>query len=295
MLQYDHPVYRPPSEADSLIIQAVIGCPHNRCGFCDMYQAKKFRARPQAEILDDIERARLLYGPQIPTIFLADGNAIVLPTERLAEICQKAHELFPALRRITVYGSAKFVARKTPEELTLLRAAGLTRLHMGLESGDDVTLKKIEKGADAQTIVRAGRLVMDAEIELSLYVMIGVAGVERTHEHATASAAVINAVRPTFVRLRTFIPRRNTPLLREWREGRLTLPDPYQALRETRELIAGIDASTLLQSDHLSNFLDVSGGLPEQKGALLMQIDEALTWPRDRFRPDSAALIEIGL
>lgn len=260
-----------------------------------MYKTKKFRPRPQEEILADLEQARTLYGPRVPTIFLADGNAVVLPTERLVEICRRAHELFPALARITTYGSAKFVVRKSPAELTQLREAGLNRIHMGLESGDDVTLKKIDKGADAQTIIRAGQMIMAAGIELSLYYMVGVAGTERATEHARASAEVINAVRPTFVRLRTFIPRRNTPLLEEWRQERLTLPDPYQALAETRDLIADLAASTQFLSDHLSNFLDVSGALPEQKDALLAQIDEALTWPRNRFRPDSAALIEMGL
>lgn len=295
MLRYDQPVYRPPSEADSLIVQVVIGCPHNRCAFCDMYKSKRFHPREQADILRDLEIARSIYGPQVATIFLADGNAIVLPTLRLTEICEKAYELFPHLCRITSYGSAKFVVKKKTEELNVLCAAGLNRIHMGLESGDELTLKRIEKGADAATIIQAGQMVMQAEMGLSLYVMVGVAGTERWQEHAEGSAKIINDVAPTFVRLRTFVPRRGTPLLEAWQAGRLTLPDPYQALAETRLLVERIEAPTQLLSDHLSNFLDVSGSLPNNKEAMLEQIEKALQWPRERFRPDTAELIEMGL
>ena len=295
MLEYDQPVYRPPSEASSLIIQAVIGCPHNRCGFCDMYKAKSFRPRSQEDILRDLKTAQATYGPNVPSLFLADGNAIVLPTPRLLEICGKAKELFPHLSRITTYGSARFVVKKTPDELALLRAAGLSRLHMGLESGDDATLQNIDKGADAETIVRAGRLVVEAGIDLSLYYMVGLAGTQRWREHATASAAVINRIGPQFVRIRTFVPRRDTPLLEQWQRGRLTLPDPYEALRETRLLIENIEAATQFLSDHISNFLDISGPLPESREAMLTMIDDALQWPRDRFRVDTAELIEMGL
>lgn len=295
MLQYDQPVYRPPSEADSLIIQAVIGCPHNRCAFCDMYKSKRFRPRPQEEILRDLETARTIHGLNVSTIFLADGNAIVLPTPRLVEICQTAQRLFPHLARITSYGSAKFVVKKTPAELAMLQQAGLTRIHSGLESGDEVTLQRIEKGADPETIIEAGRMLIDAGFELSLYVMVGVAGTERWREHAQASAQIINEISPTYVRLRTFVPRRGTPLMETWQAGRLTLPDPYEALRETRLLTEGIEAQTQMRSDHISNFLDVSGPLPAGKQTMLNQIDEALNWPREKFRPDTATLIEMGL
>ncbi|MHA1569046.1 MAG: radical SAM protein [Alphaproteobacteria bacterium] len=295
MLRYDQPVYRPPSEANSLIIQAVIGCPHNRCAFCDMYKMKKFRPREQEEILQDLRSAREIYGPHVSTIFLADGNAIVLPAARLVEICETAYQLFPRLVRVTTYGSAKFVVKKKPEELQLLRAAGLTRIHMGLESGDEVTLRRIEKGADPDTIIQAGRMVVAAGMELSLYYMVGVAGTERWQQHAVGSARVVNEVGPHFVRLRTFVPRRGTPLLDTWQAGQLTLPDPYQALTETRLLVEKVDARTQLLSDHISNFLDVSGMLPENKQAMVGRIDEALHWPREKFRPDTAELIEMGL
>lgn len=295
MLEYDQPVYRPPSEADSLIIQAVIGCPHNRCAFCDMYKTKRFRARRMEEVLADLQKAREIHGPNLRTIFLADGNAIVLKGRRLVEICERAYELFPGLSRITTYGSAKLVVRKTPEELGRLKEAGLTRIHMGLESGDDETLRRIEKGASAEMVVRAGRMVMEAGMELSLYVMIGIAGTERWREHAEGSARVINEISPSFVRLRTFVPRHGTPMIEAWNSGELTLPDPYEALAETRMLVAGIESPTTLLSDHITNFLDVSGPLPESKAAMLEEIDQAMRRPRDFFRPDTAELIRMGL
>jgi len=295
MLQYDQPVYRPPSEAQSFIVQVVLGCPHNRCAFCDMYRTKKFRVRDQADILADLEHVAREYGPDIKSIFLADGNAIVVPTPRLAEICARAHACFPNLERVTCYGAARFAIHKSLADLQTLRAAGLNRLHMGLESGDPDTLTRIEKGADRDTILTAARRVLAAGIELSLYVMVGVAGTERWREHALASATAINEIVPTTVRLRTFVPRPGTPLYDQWRAGGLTLPDPYQALRETRRLVEHIDAWTELVSDHLSNFLDVSGKLPRDRDALLVRLDNALTWPRHRFRPDTEHLVHLGL
>jgi len=295
VLHYDQPLYRPPSEADSLIIQAVIGCPHNACTFCDMYKSKTFRARPQREILADLETGRRLYGEGVRSLFLADGNAIVLSSRRLEEICRRAGELFPRLDRITTYGSAKYVMAKTLPELRRLREVGLSRMHMGLESGDPVTLRDIAKGATVEQIVEAGRRVVAAGMELSLYIMVGVAGTERWREHALGSAAVVSQVEPRFVRLRTFVPRRDTELFDRWRRGGLILPDPYQALAEVRLLVEKITGRTELLSDHMSNFLDVRGRFPEDRQSMLGFIDTASRWPRDRFRPDTAEWIDLGL
>ncbi len=295
MLEYDQPLYRPPSEAESLIIQAVLGCPHNACAFCDMYSDKRFRARPEAEVLADLETAHRAHGPNVRSLFLADGNAIALSTRRLVGICRRAHELFPHLERITCYGSAKYVVKKSAADIEQLCAAGLTRLHMGLESGDPATLVAINKGATPDQVAEAGRRVVAAGIDLSLYIMVGVAGTERWREHAVGSAAVVGLIEPRFVRLRTFVPRPGTPLYDAWRAGRLTLPGPYEALRETRLLVEKIDGRTELLSDHLTNFLDVNGVLPERREAMLAYLDEALTWPRRRFRPDTATLVHLGL
>ncbi len=295
MIQYDQPVFRPPSEAHSLIIQAVIGCPHNACAFCDMYKSKRFFAKPQEEIYADLNHARRMFGPGERTLFLADGNAIVLSTDRLAGICEKAGELFPNLRRITTYGSAKFVIKKKPEDFKRLAEAGLTRIHMGLETGDPETLRIIDKGVEPDTFIKAGKMVMDAGIELSLYVMVGIAGMGRWREHAIESARIINSVSPTFVRLRTFVPRQNTPMYDAWKTGKITLPDPYEAMAETRLFVENIETETIIRSDHRTNFLDVSGKFPDQKEVILEKIDDASRWPRSRFRPDTAKLIHWGL
>ncbi len=200
-------MYRPPSEAGSLIIQATIGCPHNRCAFCSMYSDKKFKKRPLGEVVEDLDMALETYGPGVRTIFLADGNTAALPTDTLVAIGEAAHERFPDLERITVYGSAKFLVAKSRDEWRRIGSAGITRVHSGLESGDAVTLERIRKGVDPEAAVKAFNHVMDANIQLSVYLMVGVAGLERWREHAEGSAAVLNRASPDFVRLRTFVPR----------------------------------------------------------------------------------------
>lgn len=295
-MRYEGTVYRPPSEAGSLIIQATLACPHNRCGFCSMYKDRSFRVRPHQEVVEDLDLALGTYGPHgVQTIFLADGNSAVLSTQKLVAIGEAAHERFPSLERITVYGSAQYLVKKSQEEWRRIAQAGITRIHSGLESGDAETLAQIDKGVTPEEAVRAYRHVKGAGIELSAYLMVGVAGVERWREHALGSARVLSDAPPDFVRLRTFIPSVGTPWHERWQEGRLTLPSPYQALEETRLLIEHLTGSTQLLSDHVSNFLDLRGRLPDQRDALLAQIDEALDWPRSAFRPSSDKLVGLRL
>ncbi|MDP8257307.1 MAG: radical SAM protein [Candidatus Alcyoniella australis] len=292
-MRYEGTVYRPPSEANSLLIQATVGCPHNRCAFCEMYRDKRFRIRPTAELLEDLQSAREVYGSQVRSLFFPDGNSIVLKTDELARVIQRAYELFPRLERVTTYGSAKFLIRKSFDDLQRLRAAGLTRIHAGMESGDAVTLERINKGADPQTMIEAGRRVKEAGIELSEYVMIGIGGVERTREHAIASGQVLSAVDPDFIRIRTFVPRPGTPLYERWQRGEFALVDAYQALDETALLIEHIDGTSELHSDHISNFIDVAGRFPEDKSAMLAVLQQAKTRPRSAFRPPTEELIHL--
>lgn len=261
-----------------------------------MYKGRKFRVRPIEEVIEDFDLARAVYGPeQVRTIFLADGNTAVLPTEKLVRIAEAARARFPRLERITMYGSAKFLVKKSREQWQRIAAAGITRIHSGLESGDAQTLSDIRKGITPAQAVEAFNHVLSAGIELSVYVMIGVAGVERSRAHAIGSAEVLNAAPPTFVRLRTFVPQPGTEWYERWKAGRLTLPDPYQALEETRLLIERMHGPTTLLSDHVSNFLDVRGRLPEDKPRMLALIDEALGWPRARFRPPTEYLVGLSL
>jgi radical SAM superfamily enzyme YgiQ (UPF0313 family) len=295
-MRYEGVVYRPPSEARSLVIQATLACPHNRCAFCSMYRGRQFRVRPLEAIVEDMDLALEAYGPdRVRTIFLADGNTAVLATRRLVAIGRAAQARFPALERITMYGSARFLARKTVDEWRSIAAAGITRIHSGLESGDAITLEALDKGVSPDEAIAAYRHVMAAGIELSVYLMVGVAGVERSAEHARGSAAVITASSPTFVRLRTFVPAPGTPWHERWRDGRLTLLSAYQALEETRRFVEQLGGRTVVVSDHVSNFLDVSGRIPDDRNAMLARIDAAREWPLAAFRPPTERLVGLAL
>ena len=193
-MRYEGPIYRPPSEADSLLIQATVGCPHNKCTFCMIYKkGSPFRVRPVGEICEDLEEARRIYGNRVKTLFFPAGNTIAMPTEDLAAVCGFARRQFPHLERITVYGSSRYIAKKGLQEMRSLAAAGLTRIHVGLESGDDEVLRRVKKGTTAEEQIAAGRLVKDAGIELSEYVLLGLGGLERSGEHALATAKAITA------------------------------------------------------------------------------------------------------
>jgi radical SAM superfamily enzyme YgiQ (UPF0313 family) len=295
-MRYEGLVYRPPSEAGSLIIQATLACPHNKCAFCGMYKDRKFRVRPLEEVIEDLDMALRYYGPNgVRTIFLADGNTAVLPTKKLVTIGEAAKARFPDLARITVYGSAKFLVKKSQEEWRQIADAGITRIHSGLESGDGETLEAIHKGVTPEQAVEAYNHVLGAGIELSVYLMVGVAGVERWREHALGSAEVLNQAPPDFIRLRTFVPNPNTPWYDRWKEGKLTLLTAHQALEETRLLIERLEGPTTLLSDHVSNFVDAHGRIPEDKQLLLDGLDDALGWPIERFRPPTEKLVGLGL
>jgi len=285
-MRYEGPIYRPPSEADSLLIQATIGCPHNRCNFCMVYKnGPKYRVRPVAEIKQDMVEAKKIYGPRVRTMFLPAGNTIAMNTQDLADVCCFARTTFPCLERITVYGSSQFIHKKGPDKLRQLAEAGLGRIHVGLESGDDVILRYICKGTNAGQQIEAGRWLMDAGIELSLYVILGIGGRERTYDHARETARVINEIAPDFVRLRTFVPKINTPILDDVLTGRFKMLTPYGILREAGVLIEGITAKTSLTSDHYTNYINLHGRLPQDRPRLLKEINHALEWKESDFRP----------
>jgi radical SAM superfamily enzyme YgiQ (UPF0313 family) len=284
-MRYEGPIYRPPSEADSLLIQATVGCPHNRCTFCMVYKQTKFKVRSTQDIKEDLTEARRLFGDRIPTLFFPAGNTIALPTAALAEICRYSYVLFPRLERITVYGSSQYIYRKGPENMRLLTEAGLRRIHVGLESGDDEILRRVKKGATAQEHIAAGRLLREVGIEMSAYIVLGLGGKERTESHARESARVINEVQPAYVRLRTLVPKINTPLLKDVMAGRFEMLSPHDVLRETRALIEKIEAPTRMVSDHYTNYLNVAGRLPDEKEAMLRTIDQALAQDESSFRP----------
>jgi radical SAM superfamily enzyme YgiQ (UPF0313 family) len=238
-----------------------------------------------AEIKKDLRKARDAYGSNVRTLFFPAGNTIAMKTDDLCEICRFSKQVFPQLERITVYGSSQYIVKKKPQGLKRLAAAGLSRIHVGLESGDDVILKRIRKGTNSEEQIQAGIWVMEAGIELSAYVILGIGGKERTKSHATKTAEVINQIAPDFLRVRTFVPKINTPLLEEVQNGSFQMLSPHEVLQETRMLLKGISASTYLTSDHYTNYINLEGRLPDDTPGLLELIDAALNRDESTFRP----------
>ena len=285
-MRYEGPIYRPPSEAHSLLIQATVGCPHNRCTFCMVYKnGPRFKIRKVDEIKEDILRALDAYGQNVRTLFFPAGNTIAMKTDDICEICLFARETFPDLQRITVYGSSQFIHKKGLKELKRLAEAGLSRIHVGLESGDDVILKRIRKGTNSSQQIEAGRWVMESGIELSLYVILGIGGKDRTKFHAKETARVLNSISPHFIRLRTLVPKINTPLLEEVREGSFQMLGPHEILKETALLMRKLQATSHLTSDHYTNYINLEGRFPDDKTRLLEEINAALKRDEKSFRP----------
>jgi radical SAM superfamily enzyme YgiQ (UPF0313 family) len=285
-MRYDGPIYRPPSEADSLLVQATVGCPHNLCTFCMVYKdGVKFKVRPVSEIKADLDEAAATSGQRVRTLFFPAGNTIAMPAAALAEICRYSFTLFPRLERITVYGSSQYIHRKGPDQLQTLAQAGLGRIHVGVESGDDVILTRIKKGATAQDHIRGGRMARAAGLDINAYVILGIGGQDRSETHARETARVISEMQPAVVRLRTFVPKVNTPLLADVQAGRFKMLSPLQVLTETMTLLSHITAPTQVASDHYTNYLEVAGRLPEDLDAMLEELRRALKRDESAFRP----------
>lgn len=291
-MRYEGTVYRPPSEAYSLIIQATIGCPHNQCAFCALYKKSKFKIRPVKDIKEDLVMARDYYGDTVKTVFFADGNTIMMPTKDLVDIFSYAHQLFSKLERITLYGSVRFILRKSLSALKQLKAAGLLRIHCGMESGDNEVLQLINKGSTAAEIIKASLLVKEAGIKISEYIIVGIGGRQMWQQHAINSAQVLNKINPDFIRLRTFMPCPGTLLYQKYKQGEFKLLTAHQALRETALFVETLaDISSNLLSDHPSNYCDVSGKLPAEKSKMLKEIAIALTIDGSKFRnPETVCL-----
>ena len=278
-MRYDSDIiYRPPGEWKSYLLQCTIGCSHNKCTFCAMYKEKKFRLRPVAEILEDIDMARDYYGPGVERVFLMDGDAIVMPTDQLLAILEKLYGTFPRLQKVTTYAGPKSTLAKSPEELTRLRKAGLTRAYLGVESGSDAVLTAINKGCTAAEMLMAGQRLVEAGIDLWAIVILGLTGQGGDwEEHVRASAEIINRMRPRHLSAMTFGPAAGTPLGEDVLAGRFRVCTPQQILTECRLLVELLDVDPLhFTSNHASNYLPLKGGLPEDKEKFLALLDGAL-------------------
>jgi len=287
-MRYEGTVYRPPSEADSYILQATIGCSWNHCTYCDMYRAKQFRVRPLEETLADVAEAARQYGDAIDKVFVADGDALVLDLDTWRIVLGALAEHLPGLRRVSAYATARNLLEKTPDELRTLRDLGLSLLYIGPESGDDVTLKRIAKGASAAEHVEAARKAHDAGMKLSAIFLLGAGGVERSQEHAEASAALASAMDPRFVSLLTLTVIPGTPMGRQLERGQFTLPEVPRLLAELRTFIAlATPTDAIFRTNHASNWLPLAGRLPRDRDTMLAAIDGALSG-RVPLRPDWA-------
>ena len=290
-MPYELPPMRPPSEARSLLIRVMRGCPWNYCTFCSAYKnvPRKTLMRSVEEVESDIDELRMHcddvrrqgYVVAPATAFLADSNAIIVKTADLVQIVAHLLEAFPSLERVTSYGRAKTVLTKDLDELRELRKAGLNRLHLGLESGDDGVLEQVKKGASSEQMIAAGLRVKEAGFELSEYVMPGLGGREGSQQHVEGTARVLNAVDPDYTRVRSLILAPGTPLYQEYEAGRFQAMSVLDLTHEIRALVEHLEITGRLCFDHFSNppFLrqDWEGyKFPEEKEEVLSTIDSAL-------------------
>lgn len=284
-LRYEGPIYRPPSEANSLLVQATIGCPWNKCTFCMVYKkGPRFKIRPVKEIKEELLWAKQNMGNFVQTIFFPSGNTIVMKTENLVEILRYAKELFSHIKRITIYGSAQYIVKKGLKNMEKISQAGLSRIHIGLESGDDIILEKVKKGSISDIQIQAGKIIKKAEIELSEYVILGLGGKERSKEHITETVKVLNKINPDFIRIRTFLPKINTPILEEIKTGKFEILTPHEVLKETYDFINRLDVQSRIVSDHYTNYISINGKLPEDRNRLLNEIGCSLKLDESCFR-----------
>jgi radical SAM superfamily enzyme YgiQ (UPF0313 family) len=263
-VKYEGDIIRPPSEASSLLLQVTVGCSHNKCSFCPAYKEKKFRIKSYDEILEDILEAGRWRS--IGRVFLCDGDALIIPQERLIRILGLIRTHIKGVKRVGTYANAKSILRKTINELVALRELGLGIVYLGIESGNDELLKKINKGVTAAQMIQAGRRIKEAGIALSVTVILGLRGIEQGIEHAADTAGVLTAIDPDYASALTLMLMPGTPLHSEYLSGRLALPDKFDLLRELAIIIEKSDfSSCYFTSNHASNYLPIRARLPQER------------------------------
>lgn len=277
-MRYEGDIYRPPGEWRSYILQATIGCSNNRCTFCGMYKDKRFRIRPMTEILEDVNMARDAYGGDVDRIFVCDGDAIIMKQEDWVILLRKLFSSFPGLTRVTTYAGPRSTLSKSHEELVQLRQLGLYRAYLGVESGSDRILKEVNKGCDSATMLKAGRRLIEAGIDVWCTILLGLDGTGvASEEHALETAKLINEMKPGHVSAMTYSPVPDTPLYEKVQSGEFKMLDAHEALRETRMFIENIELENLhFTSNHVSNYLPLKGTVSRERDRLLTEIDRAL-------------------
>jgi len=275
-MRYEGAIYRPPSEADSLILQVTIGCSHNKCTFCGSFKDKKFGLRTLEEVREDVEEAKA-YARYIRKVFIADGDALVIPQKRLIPIIELIRDAFPKLERIGIYGNTKSILKKSVEELKALKELGVGIIYLGVESGDQVVLDRVCKGTTLEKTTEAARRVKEAGIILSVTVLLGLGGVERSTIHAEKTGKFLSKIDPDYVGALSVIIVPGTPLAEEVKRGTFEVPNPYMLLEELAIMIKHTNVThTFFASNHASNYLPVKAWLPEEKEKILKSIQYVL-------------------
>lgn len=285
MIRYEGTVYRPPSEARSLIIQITVGCAHNHCTFCTMYKDKKFRIRTKEEIFADFDEAAMLYGRRI---FLADGDALIVRTPDLIEILAYIRKRFPYVERVTAYGTAQDILHKSEDDLKLLKEAGLDMVYMGAESGDAQVLRDIHKGVSREQLIEAGRKLAVCGIQCSLTLISGLGGEQRLKAHAIGSAGLVSEMKPAYVGFLTLMIDRDAPIYEKIAAGELTLLSPEGVLEEMRLFLSHVDSEgTVFRANHASNYIIMKGTLNKDIPAMLQRLSDveaSQQFRAERFR-----------
>ena len=284
-MHYEGNIIRPPSEANSILLQVTVGCSRNKCTFCGSYQGERFKIKPDNIIMEDILFASK-YCKNQRRVFLCDGDALIIPQKRLMSILTAIEEHLPWVTRVGVYANAKSIRMKSPEELKQLKEHKLGIAYMGLETGDDITLKEINKGADSAEMIRMGKKIREAGIKLSVTVILGIAGKERSDIHAMETGRVLSAIDPEYIGALSLMLIPGTPLYNDYKTGKFPLLSPEEMLRELRTMFAETNLSQgLFHANHASNYLPIKARMPKDKEKTLALIDEALAG-RIRLKPE---------
>jgi radical SAM superfamily enzyme YgiQ (UPF0313 family) len=275
-MNYDGNIIRPPSEADSIILQVTVGCSHNHCTFCGAYKDKQFRLRSQEEIAENIDFAARYCSLQ-HKVFLADGDVLILSQKRLTAFFRRIKTALPQVRRISLYGNAKAIRSKSVEQLQELKELGLDRIYMGLESGDDEVLSRVKKGESATSMISAGQKVACAGIFLSVTVLLGLGGREQSLRHARQTGRVLSDMAPRQIAALTLMPLAGTPLGDQVVSGDFLLPDALSMLKELKEMVTFTTCDKVqFMANHASNYLPIAGRLGRDKDLILAIIDQAM-------------------
>jgi len=276
-MHYEGNMIRPPSEANSILLQATVGCSHNKCAFCGAYKGERFKIKTDDIIMADIDFAAQ-YCLNQNRLFICDGDGLIIPQKRLLNILMEIERRLPWVERVGVYANTKSIAMKTSEELRELRAHGLKIAYMGLETGDDVTLKAVRKGADSERMIEMGRKIRAAGIKLSITVLLGLAGRERSQIHARETGRVLSAIDPEYVGALSLMLIPGTAMYDDFQAGTFELIEPEEMLRELRTMFDTTNLTNgLFHANHASNYLPIRARLPHDKSAVLRLIDEALS------------------